>query len=77
MGNEVLLLNKLDNDLEWFKKNQTDLENKYNDQFIAIENGNVIENDKSLDHLLSKLEKIGKDSAEVLIKFVSTTVIIL
>ena len=71
MGNEVLLLNKLDNDLEWFKKNQTDLENKYNDQFIAIENGNVIENDKSLDHLLSKLEKIGKSKYEAYTRYKS------
>ena len=77
MDTEMILLDKLDNDLEWFKKNQTDLENRYNDRFIAIENGKVIENDKSLDHLLSKLEKIGKDLTGVLIKFVSTTVIIL
>mgnify|MGYP001620094406 CR=1 FL=1 len=77
MTNEMLLLNKLDKDIEWFKENQTELEERYNNNFIAIENEKVINNDKNLDHLLTKLKEIGKDPAEVLIKFVSATVVIL
>jgi len=77
MTNEMLLLDKLDKDIEWFKENQTGLENKFNNQFIAIENGSIIGYDKNLDHLLNILKKMNKDPANILIKFVSTTIIIL
>ncbi len=77
MTNEMLLLNKLDEDINWFKEHQTELEEEYDNQFIAIENEKVIESDVNLDKLLVKLKEKGKDPANTLIKFVSTTIIIL
>ena len=77
MTNEMLLLNRLDGDITWFKEHQTELEEKYDNQFIAIEDEELISTDKNLDILITKLKKMGKDPAGVLIKFVSTTIIIL
>lgn len=73
----MLLLNKLDENINWFKEHQTELEEEYDNQFIAIENEEIISADKNLDILITKLKKMGKDPANTLIKFVSTTIIIL
>ena len=69
MTNEMLLLNRLDGDINWFKEHQTELEEKYDNQFIAIEDEELISTDKNLDILITKLKKMGKDPAGVLIKF--------
>ncbi len=75
--NEMLLLNKLDQDIEWFKENQTKLEKEYDNNFIAVSERKVMAFDRDLDSLLNKLKELKLDPSNMFIRFVSTTTIIL
>ena len=75
--NEMLLLDKFENNIKWFKENQGRLEKEYDNNFIAVNEEKVVTYDKDLDKLLNKIEKLNLDASEMFIRFVSTTVIIL
>jgi len=75
--NEMLLLNKLDEDINWFKENQKRLEKEYDNNFIAISEEKVVVFDKNLDGLINKLKELKLDPSNMFIRFVSTTIIIL
>ena len=75
--NEMFLLNKFDQDIEWFKENQKKLEKEYDNNFIAISERKVMAFDSDLDILLNKLRGLKLDPSNMFIRFVSTTIIIL
>ena len=51
------LLLKGQEDIDWYNIHFNELVKKFNEQFIAIENQEVLEADSSLDRLLNKLKK--------------------
>ena len=75
--NEMFLLNKFDQDIEWFKENQKKLEKEYDNNFIAVSERKIVAFDKDLDSLLNKLKGLKLDPSNMFIRFVSTTLIIL
>ena len=75
--NEMFLLNKFDQDIEWFKENQKKLEKEYDNNFIAVSERKVMAFDSDLDILLNKLRGLKLDPSNMFIRFVSTTIIIL
>ena len=70
-GSIVQMLVSGRNDLMWFESNVNKLISKYNNQFIAFRNKEVIDSDSKLDNLLYKLKKKNIDTSDVFIKFVS------
>jgi len=75
--NEMLLLNKFDEDIDWFKENQKRLEKEYDNNFIALSEEKVVVFDKDLDSLINKLKELKLEPSNMFIRFVSTTLIIL
>lgn len=73
INEELNLLNNIDKDLEWFKKNINKLKNQFDDQFVAIKNRDVIESDRNMEGIIKKLRARNEEPSKLLIKFVSTT----
>ena len=65
------ILTAFDSDLGWFKENLSFLKTKYDQNYIAIENAEVIVHDKNIDNLITKLKQLGKDPSKIFIQFVS------
>ena len=69
--NVVELLKKSQRNLEWFGTHRDELIERFEDQFVAIDNEHVIEVDNDFDSLLQKLKSKNMDPSKVLIKFIS------
>jgi len=59
------------NDLNWFKKNIQELSDKFEGQFIAIKNKDVVGFAPNVNILLGSLKRKGVDESFVLIKKVT------
>ncbi|GEM_PF-1800096 len=59
------------NDLAWFDSNISNLQEKYNDKFIAFQDSTVIDSDSDFNNLMKKLKQKNIDISNVLVKFVS------
>ncbi len=64
-------------DLCWFESNLNNLRSRYNNEFIAFQNEEILEHDSSLDNVIDKLKKRNVDTSEIFIKFVSKVKVIL
>lgn len=73
----VQMLESGQNDLLWFNSRLNWLISKYNNQFIAFRDGNVIDSDQNLDKLIKKLQNKQIDISNTFIKFVSKVKFIL
>ena len=71
MNAELELLNKTEEDLKWFSRNYNNLVSKFDQQFVAIAEGKVIEADKDLQVVIEKLKTHNLNPSETLIRFVS------
>ena len=73
MSNNVILQSLLQGreDVKWFDANLMALKSQYNNKFIAFHNKKVLDSDKSLDNLMTRLNQKGVDISNVFIKFVS------
>jgi len=65
------LLNETKKNFDWFKKEYKQLQKKYPGKYVAIKNKEIIESDEDYYLLLKKLEKLGENSSEILIKRVN------
>jgi hypothetical protein len=63
-------LKELDADTEWLHSNYNELINKYNEQFFAIRNRDIIVHDKDSDELIEKLREKGFQPGEVLTEYI-------
>lgn len=71
---EIQILKMLevsDSNLEWFKNHLDYLKEKFDQNYVAIEDSEVIAFDKSMDHLIQKLKQLNKDPSKLFIQFVS------
>jgi hypothetical protein len=67
---EIQLLKTAEEDKDWVNKNYERLREKFEKQFIAVKNKEVIANDKDLEKLLEKIRSTGNDPAFVQIEFI-------
>ncbi len=70
MAGEMQVLQQLEIDNSWFRKNYTDLQIRYKNEFIAVKDRSIIEHANNLEELLSKLSKRGIDASNTLIEFI-------
>jgi hypothetical protein len=68
---ELQLLTGSIADLNWFKENSASIGEKYEGEFIAIDNKKILESAPKIDILIRKLEKKGININLVLIKYVN------
>jgi len=61
---------EFEKDANWFNSHLDELRKEYVNEFVAVEDGNVISSGKTVDSVLEKLKKMRKDPGRVLIEFV-------
>ncbi len=59
-------------DMEWFSSSFGELKDKYNDRFVAFSGKKIIDSDKDVEALLSRLSSKGIDTSKVFIEFISS-----
>lgn len=57
-------------DGDWFDANHDDIQEKYADQFVAVNKCKVVAHDKDMDKLIEQLEKKRLNPAFTLVRFV-------
>ena len=67
----VKMLNVFESNLEWFNQNLVNLKEKYDQNYVAIEDSKVIAFDNNINSLVNKLKQLGKDPSKTFIQFVS------
>jgi len=68
---ELALLRGARHDLEWFGAHYQNLLKAHNNEFVAIKNSKIIAANPKLEELLAKIEKLGYNPIETLIKYVT------
>ncbi len=68
--NELEALVNFEKDNKWLQEHYTEIQDRYEGKFVAVENGNIIASDRNLEDLLRKLRENGKDPAMLLVEFV-------
>jgi hypothetical protein len=65
-------LRQIHKDREWFNDNYAQLKDKYNEEYIAVKNEDVIDSDKNLVNLLKRItQKYEKNHRSVIIECMS------
>lgn len=64
------IITKIEKDNEWFEEHYENLRKTAVNEFVAIEEGKTIEQDKKLENLIKKLRNKNKNPALVLIRYV-------
>ena len=70
MKSDLELLKQAGKDLDWIYRNYEDLEEKYEKKVIAVQGEKVVAFAENGDLLLKKLEGLGIDDGEVMVKFI-------
>lgn len=74
---DLALLNKADIAIEFFRSHLDSITHDHNNEFVAIKEEEIVESGKSMEEVLTKLQKKGEDTSQLLIKFVSKNMFIL
>ena len=77
MISELELLKKSEEDLEWFNENYEELKEDYDNEFVAIKEGNILAHNKDFEKLLNKLKTMKENPANITIKYISKIKIVL
>lgn len=67
---ELQMLMKVSKDDDYFREHHTELQEKYTNEFVAVENGEVMDHNSSMKALVESLKSKQKNPALLLIKFV-------
>jgi len=70
MHQELELIEKMKKNDKIIRDDYSKLQEEYKNQFIALENGEIIEHDPDMKTLIMKLESEKKDLTLVLIQFI-------
>lgn len=73
---ELELLNRAEQELDWFEANFDRLIEKYDGKFVAISGGGIIASSGTIDGLIAALKKAGVDPASVITQYVTKTIMI-
>lgn len=68
--NELQTLIKVSKDDDWFRGHYEELRKNYENEFVAIDDGEVIAHNSNVEALIGNLKDKGKDPALLLIKAV-------
>jgi hypothetical protein len=63
-------LDRLDKDSRWLHSQYVELINKFNEEYVAIKNEDVLTHDKNLENFKTKLKEEGLKPSEVLIEYI-------
>jgi len=70
MDQNLEIITKMENENKYFEENIEKIRKIALNQFVAIENGEIIEKDKELEDVIKKLDKRGKNPALIFIRYV-------
>ena len=62
-----LIVNK-----KWLYENYEELRDSYANIYVAVDNQNIIDNDKDLDHLIKRLKKNYKKINHIIIELINS-----
>ena len=70
MDQSLGIITKMENENKFFEENIEKIREIALNQFVAIENREIVEKDKELENVIKRLEKKGKNPALILIRYV-------
>lgn len=70
MNGELMLLTRTANDRKWLQANMEKLREKFEKQFVAIEEEKIIAVNKDLEKLVEEVKKQGKNPAIIIIEYI-------
>jgi hypothetical protein len=68
---EIEKLKQFKKDFDWFQNNYSDLKKKHIGEYVAILNETLIDNDKSLNKLMSRLKKKYEDTNSIVVEHIN------
>lgn len=76
-ADEVEILVRAKKDAEWISAHYEQLLQKYDNQFIAVREQEILAANSDVDELLVQLEKKGIQANELLVKFITKVAFVL
>jgi 2-polyprenyl-3-methyl-5-hydroxy-6-metoxy-1,4-benzoquinol methylase len=67
---ELELLTRFKKDSEWLFSKLEEFREKFKNEFVVVENQEVIEHDKNLEKVMESLRNKGKNPSLILIRFI-------
>jgi hypothetical protein len=67
---ELELLTRFEKDSEWLFAKLEELREKFKNEFVAVENQEIIAHDKNLEKVIESLKNKGKNPSLLLIRFI-------
>jgi 2-polyprenyl-3-methyl-5-hydroxy-6-metoxy-1,4-benzoquinol methylase len=67
---EEELLTRFKKDSEWLFSKLEEFREKFKNEFVVVENQEVIEHDKNLEKVMESLRNKGKNPSLILIRFI-------
>ncbi|MFH1328906.1 MAG: DUF5678 domain-containing protein [Candidatus Bathyarchaeota archaeon] len=77
MEKELVLLKNANRNLDWLDAHFSELISEHNNEFVAVKEGKLVSVNSDLDGLLKELKAKSIDPATTLIKYITTTPIVL
>ena len=66
-------IKKFEENSRWFSRHYDELSRKYPDEYVAVYNCRIVDHDRDLDRLISRINRKYKDSSRVIaVEFVSS-----
>lgn len=62
---------KFDKNVEWFQSHYEKLKSQYNEEYVAIGNGGLLDHDPGLERLVERLRQKQVDMGAVVIEFLT------
>ena len=70
MNEELIMLNKFEEDTLWLHKNLDNLRSKFEDKFVAVRDKNVIASGEKIQEVIQILERKNINPSFIVIEFV-------
>jgi ABC-type phosphate/phosphonate transport system ATPase subunit len=70
MEQELQMITKMENNVQWFNLHYTSIREKYENKFIAIKDNRIIADADKVETLIKNIEKQGEDPGLTLIEFI-------
>ncbi len=71
INRDIEKLKQFKKDFDWFQNNYSDLKKKHIGEYVAILNETLIDNDRSLNKLISRLKKQYEDTNSIVVEHIN------